>query len=71
MYLFRFLNTDSVRKDCRNMYVFCPLGLLCAKSDFIKIQLLQRSEKKIKALTLYLCESREYPVHWTILFIQA
>lgn len=67
MYLF----TARVRKKHRNIYLYCPLRLLCAKSDFIEIQLLERSEKEIMALALYLYESRVHSVHWTILFTQA
>lgn len=71
MYLFTVLNKDGAGKKCRNVYLYCPLRLLCAKSDFMKIQLLQRSEKEIKALALYLYDSRVHSVHWTILFTQA
>lgn len=68
MYLFTYLDTDGIRKKHRNVYLYCPLRLLCAKSDFMKIQLLQRSEKEINALALYLYDSKEHSVYWTILF---
>lgn len=69
MYFFTCLKTHGVRKKHRNVFLYCPLRLLCAESDFNN-QALQRPENEIKALALYLYDSRVHSVPWTILFSQ-